>query len=136
MRKRDFPRGRLLSRSWLLVTAILLSLFIAGCGDNHGENEESLDLYSLSGDVVVSAGQFDEGELVLRNEENGDVVTIDWSGDSYAFEFPQRLEDGEDYHIVVVGEPPQWDCSPLSNTQGTIDGEDVDDIEIECYSGF
>ena len=130
-----------LTGSFLALFAVVgLVTLVWGCGESEqdnqqeNQNDDAAKVYSLSGDVLVGMGQFEDGYLILQNVENGDEVTIDWSGDSYQFEFPTLLADGEDYSISVEQSPPDWSCSPFDNTNGTIDGEDVDDIEIECYN--
>ena len=123
----DRKRTRISSRWPLLAVVSVAFVFSTGCGDDTAE-------YSLSGEVALGMGQFEEGELVLQNTVNDDVVTIDWSGDSFSFSFPQLLKDGEEYSVGVVESPPDWSCGPLENTSGTIEGNDVEDVIIECYN--
>jgi len=48
-----------------------------------------------------------------------------------SFVFPDVLEEGAEYEVIIAAEPPRFDCE-ISNNSGTIAEQDVDDIEIYC----
>lgn len=83
--------------------------------------------YTVGGQVVGLAGD----GLVLGLVGNDDLA-IDDNGD---FEFPTALPDGSAFEIVVVSQPagPLQTCSVIDGT-GTIDGADIDAVEVECVT--
>lgn len=48
-----------------------------------------------------------------------------------SFVFPGELEEGAEYEVLIVAEPPRFDCE-ISNNSGTIAEQDIDDIAIQC----
>lgn len=82
------------------------------------------DQFSVGGTVSGLTG----GQLVLQNN-GGDDQTIDANG---AFTFPPQ-DNGTDYMVAVSVHPDGQFCS-VSNATGTIDAEDVTDVNVTCES--
>lgn len=87
------------------------------------------------GDIELSVGGTVTGllgaGLVLQNNQ-GDDLLIEGNG---PFRFPTMLLDGSEYEVSVLTEPsnPSQVCT-LANAAGTLEGTDVDNIEVICLT--
>ena len=90
---------------------------------------EFQNLFTVSGTVSGLAGS----GLVLQNNGEDDLA-IDSDG---SFTFASSLTSGSNYNVEVLDYPvkPLQSCS-LANATGTIDGADVNDVAVECETGF
>lgn len=83
--------------------------------------------YFVAGTVsgLLSAG------LSLRLNDGAPLAI---AGDG-AFVFPERLFDGNSYAVTIASAPshPSQTCSVVAGS-GTIDGADVDDVEVTCQA--
>jgi len=78
--------------------------------------------YSVGGTVAGLSGS-----VTLQNNV-GDDLTLN-SNDG--FTFATELDDGTDYSVSVLTQPSGQTCS-VSNGSGTISGEDVTNVTIDC----
>lgn len=67
------------------------------------------------------------GIIVLQNNESDDLTL----GSNRDFVFTTQLNDGASYDVSILSKISNLDCT-ITNGSGTIDGADVDDIEIAC----
>ena len=110
---------------------ILIIVFsIAGCGGGGSgtttpqvSNPPAPPTFSVGGTISgLDASQ----SLVAKLGEQ--VLQIQGEG---AFVFPQGLESGDTFEMVIDAEPPRFDCD-ISNASGTIAEQAVSDIAIDC----
>jgi hypothetical protein len=96
----------------------------AGDAGDAGEPEG----FEVGGEVSGLAS----GNSVTLRINDSENVTVDADG-SYAF--PTLLADGTAYDVVVRNQPtnPNQTCS-VANHDGTIDGEDVTDVDVTCVT--
>ena len=90
---------------------------------------EFQNLFTVSGTVSGLAGS----GLVLQNNGEDDLaIASDGS-----FTFAGSLTNGSNYNVEVLDYPvdPLQSCS-LANATGMIDGADVNDVAVECETGF
>ena len=69
------------------------------------------------------------GPLVLQNNGTDDLTVL---ADG-PFSFPTRIADGGDYSVTVSANPPSQTCT-VTNGTGTINGDHVTDVVVECES--
>ncbi len=83
------------------------------------------DVYTIGGEV---SGLLGSGLQLSLNDEQ--VLNIDSYG---SFTFAQALADGSDYSVTVLSQPtvPAQACT-VANGQGTLDANDITDIEVTC----
>lgn len=108
--------------------AMLAAAGLTGClADDIDTEEEGLTpgqpTYTISG----QASGITEGNLQLTL--NGDE-TVTLSNDG-SFTFSTRLEQGEDYTVTVDGHPDHSYCD-LSNAQGSMPSDHVDNVTASC----
>lgn len=103
-----------------------------GSGTVDGNDVEDIevncetDSFDIGGEV---AGLQGDTSMILTN--NGeDALVVDTDG---PFTFSESMEDGESYEVEVSLEPDEHDCA-VSNGSGTVDGQDVSDVTVECMS--
>ena len=124
-------------RSVAGIFVVLMGMVAIGCGSDDVSTDDELNVeedgqYRVGGTVEVSnfdGGEFSEifGEsLVLRNHD--DKLAVDEPG---PFEFLQRLDDGAEYEVGVDEAPDGMSCEITDGT-GTIEGEDVEDVIVDC----
>ena len=110
---------------------ILIIVFsIAGCGGGGSgtttpqvSNPPAPPTFSVGGTISgLDASQI----LVAKLGEQ--VLQIQGEG---AFVFPQGLESGDTFEMVIDAEPPRFDCD-ISNASGTIAEQAVSNIAIDC----
>jgi len=86
--------------------------------------------FSVGGTIT---GLFAGYQIQLANN-GGDVLIVDGTADgNTSFVFPDSFEDGASYDVTVAGAPQN--C-PVSDGSGSIDGENVDNISIQCAQGI
>ena len=95
---------------------LISSLIFLSCSGNSG--------YTVSGTVKGL-----QGSLIIQNNSKDDL-TIDQDGN---FSFKTTLADKEKFNIQVDTEPCAQRCEIKSGI-GTIDGKNVDNIEINCLA--
>nr|WP_301288468.1 hypothetical protein [Natronospira proteinivora] len=83
----------------------------------------SADTYSVSGQAVGIGDT--PVQLSLSGGEN---LTVDADG---GFEFQTELEDGDSYSVSISDVPGDRQCG-LANSDGSVDGQDVDDVQLDC----
>lgn len=108
--------------------AMLATAGLTGClADDVDTEEQGLTpgppTYTISGQATgIADGNL---ELTLNGDE---TVTL---ADDGSFTFSTRLEQGEDYNITVTGHPDHSYCD-LSNAQGTMPSDHVDNVMADC----
>ncbi len=95
-------------------------MFIHGCSSSSSSNDP---LATIGGQIT---GLGDEPVVLTLNDE--DELTIDSDG---PFEFEMGIAHGEDYNVVIISQPGDVACGS-ENATGSVDEDDVDDIQIEC----
>ena len=116
------------SRSWsrlrTLIGATVVLVFagwLAGCGSDDTAGEGP---YVVGGQVH---GLEADGLILLNNGDDD----LEVAADDEWFIFDTELEDGEDYNVTVSVVPPEHSCD-VTNGSGTIEGANVDDIQVRC----
>ncbi len=112
MMRRRAPIGTLLAASCLVAAAATCS------GEGDGTQ------FTLGGSAAGVVG----GTLVLS--DGSQTLTVTTSG---AFAFRSGLDDGESYEVTVIEPPPGRLCT-VDNGLGSIEGANVDDVEVVCES--
>jgi hypothetical protein len=107
--------------SIILVSFIASAMILWSCK----KDETGSTKYSVGGTVQGLAGS----GLVLQNNGTDDL-SISEDG---PFTFHQKLEDSADYYVTVKNHPSGQACYVV-NGIGTIDGENVTDVEVYCRS--
>jgi hypothetical protein len=93
--------------------------------------ETECRLYTVGGTVVNLNSGTKPRDLILRNN-SVDSLTVTKAG---AFTFPTPLRDGSLYSASVLQQPWGQKCWIYGPTgSGTIDGEDVTDILVNCVN--
>lgn len=134
-----------------LTAAMLLTALGCGSAERGGENDEELnvneetnqqntnqqntnqqndgddDVFTVGGAVTGDLILIDDQQLVLANDAD-EQVHLD-SPDDFTFE--TEYTDGDDYQVHIAGVPTDHECD-IDNASGTIDGADVDDVEVTC----
>ncbi len=74
------------------------------------------------------------GTSVVLSNNGTDILTIGADG---AFTFATTLKDASEYNVIVNTQPthPEQECS-VTNGAGTIEGENVDTVQIICKGTF
>jgi hypothetical protein len=67
------------------------------------------------------------GSVVLQNN-GADDITVSTNG---GFTFPTGVQEGDDYLVTVRTQPSGQTCR-VSNGEGTIAGESVTNVEVDC----
>ncbi len=116
-------------RHWRLLTAVLVALVAAGCGNSGGNKpppkpSETGQTFSVGGSVSGLAGT----GLTLKLND-GDPLAV--SGN--AFTFPDKLTTGTAFAVSVGAQPvgPAQICTPANNT-GTLGAADITSVEVAC----
>jgi YVTN family beta-propeller protein len=87
----------------------------------------NLTTYTVGG--TISGLDTDSGlEVVLQNN-GGDDLTRDSNG---VFTFTTELEDEDVYAVTISTQPNGQTCHVESGGSGTIDGDDVTNVTVEC----
>jgi hypothetical protein len=83
--------------------------------------------YWVGGTVSGLAGT----GLQLKNSDDGDVVNVPAGATS--FKFPTQVPSNQTFNAVITGQPsnPTQSCS-ISGAQGTVAGQDVGSIVVNC----
>ena len=118
----DTTRHRAVLVSWIFIATML-----TGCGGESLGTGNGFNTYSVGG-TVEAFGWSTADEPVLTLASHGDEIDIDSPGD---FQFSEQLEDGGEYNVEITDFPSDLACS-VHDGEGTIDGADVDDVEVEC----
>lgn len=80
----------------------------------------------------VSGLEDSSWSIVLQNNA-GDNLTVSANG---SFTFATGLADGEDYNVTVLSTSPDFvDCT-ITNGSGSIDSENVSNVEVECLGSL
>ncbi|MDH5445585.1 MAG: hypothetical protein OEY52_08495 [Gammaproteobacteria bacterium] len=113
--------------SYLITIAISLVL-IQGCsgggGGGGGGTPPADPKYSIGGTVSGL-----NGTLVLKNkEEPNKEITGDGS-----YKIASELDDKTDYAVSIVSSPDTQKCT-ISNENGSVDGADVSNINVNCVT--
>lgn len=105
--------------------------FIATATDALGNTSElsgrfgGPPVYSIGGVVSDLTGS----GLVLQNN-GGDDLQITQTG-TFSFQFSTPLPDGEGYLVSVSQQPSGQSCQ-VNNASGTVDGADVNNVQVQC----
>lgn len=78
--------------------------------------------FTVSGTVTGLSGS-----VTLQNNGTDDLTMLANGG----FNFPAPVPDGSPYEVTILTQPQGQTCT-VNNGEGTIDGEDVDDVQIAC----
>ncbi len=84
---------------------------------------------SLTYHVGVTVSGLVSNPLVLQMND-AEFLPITTNG---VFPFPTPLPDGSAYKITIPSQPPNQNCS-LVNDSGTIQGANVDNVEVNCVA--
>lgn len=103
------------------LTGLIFLISLVSCG---GSGSGSGLSYSVSG--TISGLQ---GSVVIQNNTT-DVITLSSSG---SFSFPNKVNDGASYNVVVRTQPESQTCT-ISNAGGLIRGADITDVDIVCVT--
>ncbi len=111
----------------LIITGLLVFL-TTGCASDDNDSSGSGSTYS----VVVSVSGLAGSGLTLQNN-GGDDLMIDSDG---SYTLSEGVADGDGYDVTVAAEPsyPDQFCDVYYHS-GAIDGADVTDIAVECFTG-
>ncbi len=105
-----------------LFSKLLAVIQLASAGDPGSVREEP-DTYALGGTVSgLGPGQ----TLVISAGDDQLEIT-----DNGNFTFERMLEDGSNYLVEVISEPPRFDCE-VTPEAGVIAGQAVYDLNINC----
>ncbi|QOC23665.1 hypothetical protein IC757_05865 [Wenzhouxiangella sp. AB-CW3] len=110
------------------------SWFVAVATDNLGNSSEVSEpfggppRYTIGGVVNNLAGN-GMNPLVLQNN-GGDDLDITQAG-TFSFQFDTPVPDGFTYEVSVSQQPDGQSCT-VSNGSGTVDGDDVNDVQVIC----
>ncbi|TVQ41681.1 MAG: hypothetical protein EA370_01405 [Wenzhouxiangella sp.] len=111
---------------------IVWSAIAATATDNLGNTSEMSDAISTTPTYTVGgqvSGLQVNGLAGLTLQNNGtDDLTIPNNG---PFVFDTALEDGADYEVTVSQQPSGHICS-VGNSSGQIDGENIDNVQVNC----
>lgn len=112
-----------------LICAFLALPWLAACGDSGGGGGGDNSSYEVGGSISGL-----EGDQLILSLNNDESLTIQSDG---SFEFSTELEDGSSYTVSpqVLPESPVQNCD-LSNASGTVSGDDVSDIDINCHQAI
>lgn len=109
----------------LLLPAALSVLALGGCASD-------MDIPGLDADERSLGGELQglgDGEIAL--DLNGDeTLALPANG---PFSFDTTLMDGTDYEVSIETQPANQACT-VANGAGTVAGEAVDDVLVECVS--
>lgn len=113
------PARLCIARTLHLLTTAWLYFMLVSCS---GSSHSYLASYSVGGSVTGLVGT-----LQIRNN-NTDTLVLTSSG---AFIFAAKISDGTAYNVTVSSQPAGLLCS-ISNGNGVIRGNDIDNIIISC----
>ena len=121
------------SAVYALSAAVLITGALTACGGGSGP---AATPSAPSATTTPSQTGFSVGGSVTGLKLNRPIVLS--LGDQQlsvqedgSFVFPEKLEEGAEYEVLIAAEPPRFNCD-ISNNSGTITEQDVDDIEIQC----
>lgn len=80
--------------------------------------------FSVSGQVSGLVG-------TVELNQGDDFITISTNG---PFTFPTFLFDGQNYEVTVQSEPANQSCTPVINSDGTINGANVTNVQVNCMT--
>lgn len=109
-----------------LISVLVVLVYAAsavGCSSDEVADNQTEGEFTVGGEVEG----LESGELVLQL--NGDFdLHVDEDGD---FVFDAELSSGDDYEVTVAEQPDEHLCH-VANASGTIDDEDIRDVQALC----
>ena len=139
-----FEYGLVMSIKFLRTFMYLAVFCTAGCGGGGGGGGGSSSSGSSSGSgasappvsTAPTAPTFTVGGTVSGLVASQNLVvklgeqTLQIEGEG-AFIFPEGLETGDSFEVVIEAEPPRYDCEVL-NPSGAVEAQAIADIAIDC----
>ncbi|WP_376692420.1 choice-of-anchor Q domain-containing protein [Wenzhouxiangella sp. EGI_FJ10409] len=101
-----------------------------GSGQVDGTDVDNVDVscttdtFSIGGTL---SGLANDSSVTLQNNDGDDIV-LSADGD---FTFATVLDDLSNYEVTVSSQPDGQQCS-VANASGTLDGDDIENVEVNC----
>ena len=118
----------------ICIMSVLLLLVAVSPGFVQAAVGGEEDYYFIGGFVTgmpEPSGEEEESYVVLGIDVDNEYVEIFEDG---PFEFIDAYPDGTEYEVYIEESSDNQTCYIVNGESGIISGEDVTDIEVECYS--
>jgi len=115
----------------IVYTAFLFAIS-AGCGGGSDSSDDSSGDSSAAYSIGFSVSGLTGSGLTLQNN-GGDDLEIDSDG---SYVFATDVMSGQSYDVTVASRPasPDQVCNVYYHS-GTVNGSDVNDVEVACFVG-
>jgi hypothetical protein len=122
----------------LIVGALLPGNVVGGpVACERGNAQQCYDPCANALNISTNTARFTVGGQVsglngtIELNLGDDFITLSADG---PFTFPTFLFDGQSYEVTVQSEPSNQSCTPVINSDGTINGANVTNVAVNCVT--